>query len=141
MTSSEPSKVDPSYLELSHQDLRELCLIHAGVLETFPFGLETMVFKVGVVPPDAPFKGKIFALLALESDPPQISLKCDPARAESLRAEYGSITAGYHLSKKHWNTLSVDETLPHALIAELIEHSHALVAATLTRLERVQLGL
>lgn len=141
MTSSKPSNVDPSYPELSHQDLREWCLDHAGVLETFPFGLETMVFKVGVVQPDAPLKGKIFALLALESDPPQISLKCDPARAESLRAEYGSIVADYHLSKKHWNTLSVDGTLPHALIAELITHSHALVAGSLTRLERAWLGL
>lgn len=141
MTSSEPSNVNPSDSELNHQDLRELCLLRAGVLETFPFGLETMVFKVGVVQPGAPFKGKIFALLALESDPPQISLKCDPARAERLRAEYGSVKAGYHLSKKHWNTLSVDGTLPHALIAELIEHAHALVAASLTRLERVQLGL
>jgi len=136
MTSS-----DPSHPELSHQDLREQCLLHAGVLETFPFGLETMVFKVGVVQPGAPFKGKIFALLALESDPPQISLKCDPAWAESLRAEYPAIIAGYHLNKKHWNTLTVDETLPHALVLKLIDHAHALVAATLSRLERVQLGL
>ena len=111
MTSSEarnvnPSNVDPSYPELSHpelshQDLRERCLIHAGVLETFPFGLQTMVFKVGVVQPGAPFTGKIFALLALESDPPQISLKCDPTWAEALRAQYPAITAGYHLNKKH----------------------------------------
>jgi len=136
MTSS-----DGIHSELSHQDLRELCLLHPGVLETFPFGLETMVFKVGVVQPGAPFRGKLFALLALESDPPQISLKCDPARAESLRAEYPAIKAGYHLNKKHWNTLTGDGTLPHALMAELIKHSHTLVAASLTRLERVQLGL
>ncbi len=131
----------PIHPELSHQDLREMCLKHPGVLETFPFGLETMVFKVGVVQPDAPFKGKLFALLALESDPPQVSLKCDPARAEHLRAEYEAIKPGYHLNKKHWNTLTADRTLPRALILELIEHSHTLVAASLTRFERVQLGL
>jgi predicted DNA-binding protein (MmcQ/YjbR family) len=126
---------------LSHQDLREMCMVHAGAHETFPFGLETMVFKVGVSEYGTPFKGKVFALLALESDPPQLSLKCNPARALELRADYPAITGGYHLSKKHWNTLTVDQTLSRELVLELIEHSHALVAAGLTRLERVKLGL
>ena len=81
--------------------------------------------------PDAPFKGKMFALLSLESDPPQLSLKCNPARALELRVEYPATTAGYHLNRKHWNTLSVDQTLSKELVLELIVHSHALVAAGL----------
>ena len=122
--------------ELSHQDLRELCMAQVGAHETFPFGLETMVFKLGVSEFGTPFKGKVFALLVLESDPPQLSLqlslKGNPARVLELRAEYQVIAAGYHLSKKHWNTLSVDQTtLSREWVNELIAHSHALVAAGL----------
>ena len=78
----------------------------------------------------------MFALLVLESDPPQLSLqlssKGNPARVLELRAEYPAIVAGYHLSKKHWNTLSVDQTmLSRERVLELIAHSHALVAAGL----------
>lgn len=103
---------------------RELCLAKKGVTEEFPFGPETLVFKV---------MGKMFALMSLDRLPPQCNLKCDPERAEELREEYdGIILPGYHMSKKHWNTLFLEQ-LPPQLIVELTTHSYDLVVASLTK--------
>ncbi len=106
------------------EELRNYCLAKKGTEETFPFDSETLVFKV---------MGKMFALIPLERVPPQCNLKCNPERAIELREEYdGVITPGYHMSKKHWNTLFL-ENLPPNFIMELVDHSYNLVVAGLTK--------
>ncbi len=99
------------------EEVRNYCLLKKGVLEDFPFGDSTPVMKVG---------GKIFALLSLD-EPPSINLKCDPSRAIELREVYPSIIPGYHMNKKHWNTLILDGTLPNDLMISLLDHSYDLV--------------
>jgi predicted DNA-binding protein (MmcQ/YjbR family) len=95
--------------------------------EEFPFGPETSVFKVG---------GKIFAISALDGDPLEVSLKCDPELAEDLRSTHAAIRGGYHLNKRHWNTITVDGSLPDRFLRQLIEDSYDLVVAGLPRAER-----
>ncbi|MCL6267145.1 MmcQ/YjbR family DNA-binding protein [Flagellimonas myxillae] len=114
------------------EELRELCLSKKGVTEEFPFDESTLVFKV---------MGKMFALVALERLPPQCNLKCDPERALELRETHdGDIIPGYHMSKKHWNTIMLDN-LPPKLIMELVDHSYALVVSGLTKKLKAQLGV
>lgn len=100
----------------------EHCRVKAGVTEGFPFNEDTLVFKVG---------GKMFALISLERSPLWVSVKCDPERAVELRESYESIQPGYHLSKVHWNTMTVDGTIPDPLLIDLIDHSYDLVRASL----------
>jgi predicted DNA-binding protein (MmcQ/YjbR family) len=104
--------------------LRDLCLTFRGSEETFPFGFETSVFKVA---------GKMFALSRLQGEPLSVSLKCEPHLAEQLRAAHPCITAGYHLNKRHWNTVVLDGTLPEQMIADLVEDSYDLVVSQLSR--------
>lgn len=112
--------------------LRRLCLGFAGSEETFPFGPETSVFKVA---------GKMFALSHLSRDPLSVSLKCDPPLAEELRAAHPAITPGYHLNKRHWNTVVIDGSLPEPMIADMIEDSYDLVVSQLPRVRRRALGV
>ena len=100
------------------------CLALPGAEETTPFGPETLVYKVG---------GKVFALTSLDQHPPSANLKCEPERALELRDRYEEIIPGYHMNKKHWNTVDLGGRLPVALIRELIDHSYQLVVAALTR--------
>ena len=105
----------------------EYCLSKKGVTEHFPFDEDTLVFKVG---------GKMFALSSLsqwEKGQPAVNLKCDPERAEELRAEYDDIQPGFHMSKTHWNTIAVNESVSDALVKELIHHSYELVFKSLTK--------
>jgi predicted DNA-binding protein (MmcQ/YjbR family) len=105
----------------------EYCLSKKGVTEHFPFDEDTLVFKVG---------GKMFALSSLlqwEKGNPSVNLKCDPERAEELRAEYDAIQPGFHMSKVHWNTIAVNQDVPDALLKELIDHSYDLVFKSLTK--------
>ncbi|MDO8317526.1 MAG: MmcQ/YjbR family DNA-binding protein [Flavobacterium sp.] len=105
----------------------EYCLSKKGVTEHFPFDEDTLVFKVG---------GKMFALSSLsqwEMGQPSVNLKCDPERAEELRAEYDDIQPGFHMSKTHWNTIAVNESVSDALVKELIDHSYELVFKSLTK--------
>lgn len=112
------------------ENFRNYCLKKKGVTEEFPFDKETLVFKV---------KGKMFALCGLEHVPFQISLKCDPVRALSLREEYnGKITGAYHMSKKHWNSL-LPKSLPPALVRNLIDSSYELVVKGLTKRQQQEL--
>jgi len=104
--------------------LRDLCLSHQGSEETFPFGFETSVFKVA---------GKMFALSRLEGQPLSVSLKCEPQLAEQLRAAHPCITAGYHLNKRHWNTVVLDGSLPEQIVADMIEDSYDLIVSGLSR--------
>lgn len=112
-------------------DLRAACAALPGSTETFPFGASTLVFKVA---------GRMYALTDIQAEPLSLSLKCDPARAERLRAEHAAITPGYHLNKRHWNTLTLDGQLTDALVAELLRHSYDLVVAGLTRAQRAELS-
>jgi predicted DNA-binding protein (MmcQ/YjbR family) len=106
------------------------CLAKPGSVEDYPFGEEVAVFKVA---------GRMFALVPLGPAPGSISLKCDPARSVALRARYSAITPGYHLNKRHWNTVALDGSLPDEELAELIDHSYDLVVARLPRAQRNEL--
>lgn len=106
------------------EEFRMYCIAKKGVTEEFPFDKHTLVFKV---------MGKMFALTGLERIPSQVNLKCDPERAIRLREEHdGNIIAGYHMSKKHWNSLFIEQ-LPPKLILELIDHSFDLVISKFTK--------
>jgi predicted DNA-binding protein (MmcQ/YjbR family) len=100
-------------------DVAAYCLTKPGAEETYPFGNEVSVFKVG---------GKMFALCSATNRPNTINLKCDPVRALILRQDYPEITPGYHMNKLHWNTLDLTGQLPDELVRELIDHSYDLVA-------------
>ncbi|MEZ0065796.1 putative DNA-binding protein (MmcQ/YjbR family) [Streptacidiphilus sp. MAP12-20] len=111
--------------------LRSYCLEFNGAEETFPFNPETSVFKVG---------GKMFAASALDTEPPlRVSLKCDPELAVRLRAEHPAITGGWHLNKRHWNTVLLDGSLPEQLVREMVEDSYDLVVASLPRKQQLLL--
>ncbi len=99
------------------ESFREYCLVKAHVSESFPFDENTLVFKLN---------GKMFALIGL-NDGDRCNLKCDPERAESLRADYKGILPGYHMSKKHWNTVYFNRDVPELLLHELIDDSYDLV--------------
>src|SRR6187551_1819638 len=112
-------------------DAIDLCLSLPGAEETTPFGPEVIVYKVG---------GKMFALATPDEVPHQVNLKCDPERSLELRDRYEDIMPGYHMNKKHWNTLNLGGRLPNALVRELIEHSYGLVVAALPKKVREGLG-
>ena len=103
---------------------RAYCLSKANVTEGTPFGEDTLVFKVG---------GKIFALASLDEVPPRVNLKCDPERALDLRDRYEEVQPGYHMNKKHWNTIELDGGIPEAELRWMIDHSYELVTARLPR--------
>ena len=112
-------------------ELREWCLRHPGAIEDFPFGPETSVFKVA---------GKMFALSALEREPLKVSLKCEPELAVGLRDSYPAIRPGYHLNKRHWNTVTLDGTLPDQMVRDLVEDSYDLIVSALPRRIREQVA-
>jgi predicted DNA-binding protein (MmcQ/YjbR family) len=113
------------------EDFRNYCLAKKGVTESFPFDESTLVFKV---------MGKMFALKSLDRLPSQANLKCDPERAIQLREEYdGRIIPGYHMSKKLWNSILLED-VPDTLIIELIDHSYDLVVAKLTKKVQAELA-
>ncbi|MFE8943850.1 MmcQ/YjbR family DNA-binding protein [Streptomyces sp. NPDC007856] len=116
---------------MTPQELRAFCLSFNAAVEDFPFSPETSVFKV---------RGKLFALTRLDARPLTVNLKCDPEDAVRLRTEHdGLIVPGYHMNKRHWNTVTVDGGLPARLVKELIEDSYDLVVAGLPRAERLRL--
>jgi predicted DNA-binding protein (MmcQ/YjbR family) len=99
------------------ETLREFCIAKKGVTESFPFGDDTLVFKANE---------KIFALVNLNGEL-SINLKCDPSLAIELRERYSSVIAGYHMNKKHWNTIFLDGSVPDKEIFKWIDHSYSLV--------------
>lgn len=103
------------------ENLREFCLSKPEVTESFPFDGETLVFKVGA---------KMFMLVDLGGDL-SISLKCNPDLALEIRENYPAVQPGYHMNKKHWNTIYIDSSIPDKLIKEWIEHSYWLVVSKL----------
>jgi predicted DNA-binding protein (MmcQ/YjbR family) len=106
------------------ESLRQYCLSKKGVLEDFPFGETTLVFKVG---------GKIFLLTNLFQTPLQFNAKADPEKIPDLRERYDSIRPGYHMNKQHWNTITIDGGLSEKMIRELIDESYRLVFASLSQ--------
>ena len=111
--------------------LRDHCLSFPGSVETFPFGPATSVFKVA---------GKMFALSRLAQRPLRVSLKCEPQLAEQLREAHAAVSPGYHLNKRHWNTVIIDGSLPGQVIEDMIEDSYDLVVSQLPASQRRALG-
>jgi predicted DNA-binding protein (MmcQ/YjbR family) len=114
---------------LNIEELRDYCLQKPAATEGFPFGEDTLVFKVG---------GKIFLLTGLKSGN-SFNAKCDPERAVDLREHYSEIIPGYHMNKKMWNTVYMDGSLPHKLLFELIDHSYELVVQSLPKKIRAEI--
>ena len=111
------------------EEFRVYCLAKGGVTEEFPFDETTLVFKVA---------GKIFAITGLDDPEFKVNLKCDPDRSVLLREEYESIRPGWHMNKRHWNTVHVDGSFPDRLFIEMIDHSYDLVVQGLPRKLRDQ---
>ena len=107
---------------MTADQLRDHCFSFLGAKETFPFGPETSVFKVA---------GKIFALSRLAATPLSVSLKCEPELAEQLREAHAAVIPGYHLNKRHWNTVIIDGSLPDKMICDMVEDSYDLVVSQL----------
>ena len=115
---------------MNSRDLFLYSLTKKGALEDYPFGPDVIVMKVA---------GKIFALMTRSAGQDSISLKCDPNYAEILRQQYKSITPGYHLNKRHWNTVQLDGSIPDKEVKEFVDHSYDLVVKSLTREKRDKL--
>lgn len=111
-------------------ELRDHCLGQPGAAEDQPFGDDLLAFKVG---------GKIFALLNLADLPARVNLKCDPERAVQLRERHAAIVPGYHMNKRHWNTVYLDGRLSGGDVRALVDHSYALVLASLPKRVRTEL--
>ena len=111
--------------------LQEYCLSKPGTEEALPFGPDTLVFKV---------MGKIFLLCGLNSDPLQFNIKCDPELAIELRETYSCVQPGYHMNKKHWNTIIADGTAPAKKIKEWIDMSYTLIVNSLPKKQREALA-
>jgi predicted DNA-binding protein (MmcQ/YjbR family) len=112
---------------MNAESFRAYCLSKAAATEGTPFGPEDIVFKVA---------GKMFALLALEEVPPRVNLKCDPDLALELRDRYEQVEPGYHMNKKHWNTVVLDGVIPEREIRKMIDHSYELVVQSLPKAKR-----
>lgn len=110
--------------------LRRCCLSMPEAYEEFPFGPETSVFKV---------RGKMFALSGLERKPLEVSVKCDPELAEQLRHAYDAVQPGFHLNKRHWNTVTLDGTVEDRLVHDMVEDSWDLVVDGLPKRDRARL--
>lgn len=116
---------------MSLKSLQETLLKKKGTREEIPFGPEVLVYKV---------LGKMFALISWEEEPLRLNLKCDPDLALALRAKYPAIIPGYHMNKKHWNSIIFDGSLPETLILEMIDDSYALVVKKLKKVDREKLA-
>jgi len=108
-------------------EFREYCLTKPGGSEDTPFGPDVLVFKVG---------GKMFALAALDEVPTTVNLKCDPDLARDLRDRYEQVGPGYHMNKKHWNTVAIDSGIPDVELRRMIDHSYELVVERLPKAAR-----
>jgi predicted DNA-binding protein (MmcQ/YjbR family) len=106
------------------ENFREYCLSKPHAIEDTPFGDDVLVFKVG---------GKMFALAGLDAVPATVNLKCDPDLALDLRDRYEQVRSGYHMNKKHWNTVEIDSGLPDTELRRMIDHSYELVVQNLPK--------
>ena len=117
-------------MKMNLEELRNYCLTKPGSEETFPFDEETAVYKV---------MGKMFLLTGLEYNPVQFNVKCDPELAIDLRERHSCVEPGFHMSKKHWNTIICDGTVSRKMLCEWIDHSYELVVQGLPNKEREKL--
>ena len=108
-------------------EFRDYCLIKPGASEETPFGPDVLVFKVG---------GKMFALAALDAVPTTVNLKCHPDLALDLRDRYEQVKPGYHMNKKHWNTVEIEGGIPAGELRKMIDHSYQLVVESLPKAAR-----
>jgi len=108
-------------------EFRDYCLTKPGATEGTPFGPDVLVFKVS---------GKMFALAVLDEVPTTVNLKCDPDLALDLRDRYEQIRPGYHMNKKHWNTIEIEDGIPTVELRRMIDHSYALVINSLPKAAR-----
>jgi predicted DNA-binding protein (MmcQ/YjbR family) len=115
---------------MTRDDVLAICLGLPAAEETYPFGEEVAVIKVG---------GKMFALVPLSEASGSVNLQCDPGRALELREAYAGIAPGYHQNKRHWNTVDLDGSVEDEVVRGLIEDSYDLVVARLTRAVRAEL--
>jgi predicted DNA-binding protein (MmcQ/YjbR family) len=115
---------------MTPEELKAACLAMPGSEETFPFGEGISVFKVA---------GKMFALTRLAAEPLTVSLRCEPELAVQLREQHAAVKPGWHLNKRHWNTVVLDGSLPASMVRELIEDSYDLVVERLPRAKRTAL--
>ena len=116
---------------MNSAELRDQCLSFVGAEETFPFGPNTSVFKVAA---------KMFALSQLGADSLRVSLKCEPELAEALRGSHAAVLPGYHLNKRHWNTVIIDGSLSDEALRDMVEDSYDLVVSKLPQARRRALG-
>src|SRR6058998_3051975 len=112
------------------EEFREYCLAKGGVTEGTPFGETVLVFKVA---------GKMFALAALDEIPATVNLKCDPDVALELRDQYEQVRPGYHMNKRHWNTVEINSGVPEVELRKMIDHSYELVVQGLPKKTREKL--
>lgn len=119
-------------MSMNFQDAQAYLLAKPAVIEDYPFGPEVMVPKV---------KGKMFATLSHHNGIACMNLKCDPNQAFELRDLFDAVTPGYHMNKKHWNTVTLDGSIPVREIERMIDHSYALVVKKLKKAEREALEL
>jgi predicted DNA-binding protein (MmcQ/YjbR family) len=112
------------------ESLREYCLKKKASKESFPFGDSTIVFKV---------KEKIFLLAGLGESPLQFNVKCDPEKIDALREEYDAVRPGYHMNKRHWNTIIINGTIPEKKLKEMIDESYLLVVQSLSKKDKAGL--
>lgn len=112
------------------ESFREYCLGKQGAIEETPFGEDVLVFKVS---------GKMFALAAVDEIPATVNLKCDPDLALELRDRYEQVRPGYHMNKKHWNTVQIGTGIPGAELRKMIDHSYQLVVNGLPKAKRAKL--
>lgn len=115
---------------MDYQSAKNYLLAKPGAREDFPFGTDVLVSKV---------KGKMFATLSFNKNIANMNLKCDPNHAFELRDLFDSVIPGYHMNKKHWNTVILDDSIPDGEIERMIDHSYALVVKNLKKSERVAL--
>lgn len=111
------------------EELRQYCLSKKSVSESFPFDKTTLVFKVS---------DKMFALADLNDNPPCVNLKCEPSQAIELREKYPCVTPGYHMNKKHWNTVILDDSVSDSLVCRWIDDSYKLVVDSLPKRKKTE---
>ena len=116
---------------MDFDDARAALLAFKGAMETSPFGPDVIVFKV---------MSKMFALMPIEGEPARINLKCDPLRAIDLRTAFPAVQPGYHMNKRHWNTVLLDGTIPVEEVRSMMRHSYELVVKGLKKAQREALG-
>ena len=115
---------------MEYEQLEKLLLAKKEAVKEFPFGEDAAVFKV---------MGKMFALVAWADEPIRITLKCDPEEVDYFRSTYAAIQPGYYMNKRHWNTISLDNTIPEDLLQEMLDSSYELVVKGLSKADRQRL--